>query len=1544
MTSKIVPSAISEDQKNSLLANLRLINSPVKLQTIQLEDNNNTIPFQNGTTIGQKRGRGSSSVSNKALKAHKFESTSSSTNSRINANIARNRQLGQNQNSTQTEATEIFNSVASENKIPELSESIRKFNFVPPPSAPVFYPTEEEWYHQSPFDFIAKCQAEASYEFGMCKIVPPKSFKPPCPLDMGKFKFRPRIQHLSELGAIGRSRTSFINKLAQFWDLQGINIQLPEVENQILDLFMLDSIVTQLGYYQNVCENKLWGHIATELGLKQSSAQQCKNHYQKLLLPMHVFRAHFGNLNFSEDYDVLESLFNKTTYGIKYTKEEILNGQNYDPNNQKRKRRRLLTSDAFPDIKDMSESARKELKKLQSNGAGPRMAAIENNMEIDQGNLGSCIDGTTDANTNGTTNNSLPEVIGSTNGTTIPVPVTPIIQDDTLSKPDLPEIKRDYTKVCRVCKLILIKGQNDIISCTLCGLKLHKKCILPKPPDMPKKDRWRCLICTIKKLQNNDQKFRDKHKSGGLQNEVLHEEDKGKTKTNVPKTRQSKNQKAREQANQAAAASGKMFATTRPRKVMTTTARKSKRIKNLDGEEHIEEMEVETKTEIKAEVRSSSPTTDTTNQDSSDENIDYEAKMPSASSFGMGNMKNAFNGENQPYGFGQSERTYTIPQYLIQAVKFKNDYFKKINPEYDVKAVLPKKDGTFQELNLSAKKANETCNLIYKERSTKGINIETNIPISIVEHEYWRRVDQVQCHYESDISVEYGADIEVLRFGSGFPHDIFNQTHMNKNEIKDYQKYADNGWNLCNLTYDDKSLFKRLDGHISGIKVPWSYVGMCYSAFAWHTEDHWNSAINYNHFGEAKIWYCVPGRHATKLESCMKKYHPDVDSSELVHHVTTTLNPHVLRHEGVNCSRLEQHPGEYIIQFPRCYHTGFNSGFNFCEAVNFSTACWAKMGRQSLSNYRRVKRFNIFPHDELICRTAVDYTKLSLDMADFISEDLKQARDFERRMRRRIQTSYGITRTRKEFFEEIEYDDRQCVKCQMLLFLSAIQYDPIREDDSTIVLDPNKPKPMYCLHHADIARGNGDNFVLIYRYSLTDIDGIIERLEKHMGKYKNWIEVVSPSYDEFRAKQKLDQMLKIPERQSILNTWQIGINDVEKFGFPKTLKYWQIKFTFMEIDKCDDAIDKILEEEVKVTCEEVKLMIRVLARYPIFFDELEEEVTKITDDVASFIKVCLTLKKGFNQKYLGIYQIPGLDAKLPSELIDPPNQHTFTNNWPTPTTKNLLKFQNSFKSKQPLLDHSTFIEENKIINNVIETNLWHEKLEELISGKKDLEEAIKLLAECPNHNSCITPRRTLQKLIEKAKDFDSKCSIVFNLHPAPSIEFLDSLENEAAENIELNNQNSLSGLKTITDTINEIDNFRDKIREFILPDTALDGFRVQKPTYDFVKFMQKEGKLLHVRDLNKEIEILNERIVSADEWIYQCQSLFIPSSRVTSHLLEPYTLNDVIIPCYAFIHSKAKELSVDDQARWVKYPRNVCAVIQALKGVKVLGFLWVFLD
>jgi len=204
------------------------------------------------------------------------------------------------------------------------------------------------------------------------------------------------------------------------------------------------------------------------------------------------------------------------------------------------------------------------------------------------------------------------------------------------------------------------------------------------------------------------------------------------------------------------------------------------------------------------------------------------------------------------------------------------------------------------------------------------------VPTTTVEKEFWRLVNCL----DEDVIVEYGADIHALEHGSGFP------TEATRTRFPGYEDYIKCGWNLNNLPVLNTSVLRFIDAHISGMKVPWLYVGMCFSCFCWHTEDHWSYSISYNHWGEPKTWYGVPGSSALLFEECMQTAAGELfeHSPDLLHQMTTIINPNVLMAYGVPVVRTDQHAGEFVITFPRSYHAGFNQGYNCAEAVNYCPA------------------------------------------------------------------------------------------------------------------------------------------------------------------------------------------------------------------------------------------------------------------------------------------------------------------------------------------------------------------------------------------------------------------------------------------------------------------------------------------------------------------------------------------------------------------------------------------------------------------------------
>jgi hypothetical protein len=82
------------------------------------------------------------------------------------------------------------------------------------PEAPVFYPTVEEF--SDPFRYIASIRDKAEHA-GMLKIVPPSTWKCPCPIkDKGDFHFQTCVQPVDQLQRRHGPSAQFISALRRF--------------------------------------------------------------------------------------------------------------------------------------------------------------------------------------------------------------------------------------------------------------------------------------------------------------------------------------------------------------------------------------------------------------------------------------------------------------------------------------------------------------------------------------------------------------------------------------------------------------------------------------------------------------------------------------------------------------------------------------------------------------------------------------------------------------------------------------------------------------------------------------------------------------------------------------------------------------------------------------------------------------------------------------------------------------------------------------------------------------------------------------------------------------------------------------------------------------------------------------------------------------------------------------------------------------------------------------------------------------------------------
>ncbi|KAK2427681.1 lysine-specific demethylase [Trifolium repens] len=250
------------------------------------------------------------------------------------------------------------------------------------------------------------------------------------------------------------------------------------------------------------------------------------------------------------------------------------------------------------------------------------------------------------------------------------------------------------------------------------------------------------------------------------------------------------------------------------------------------------------------------------------------------------------------------------------------------------------------------------------------------LPATYLEKEFWH---EIGCGKMD--TVEYACDVD----GSAFSSSPTDQLGNSK-------------WNLKKLSRLPKSTLRLLETSIPGVTEPMLYIGMLFSMFAWHVEDHYLYSINYQHCGASKTWYGIPGHAALEFERVVREhvYSTDILSSDgedgafdVLLGKTTLFPPNILLEHKVPVYKAVQKPGEFVITFPRAYHAGFSHGFNCGEAVNFALGDWFPLGAIASRRYALLNRVPLLPHEELLCKEAMHiHTSMELEDSGFPSSDL----------------------------------------------------------------------------------------------------------------------------------------------------------------------------------------------------------------------------------------------------------------------------------------------------------------------------------------------------------------------------------------------------------------------------------------------------------------------------------------------------------------------------------------------------------------------------
>ncbi|PGG95583.1 hypothetical protein AJ79_09973 [Helicocarpus griseus UAMH5409] len=374
-----------------------------------------------------------------------------------------------------------------------------------------------------------------------------------------------------------------------------------------------------------------------------------------------------------------------------------------------------------------------------------------------------------------------------------------------------------------------------------------------------------------------------------------------------------------------------------------------------------------------------------------------------------------------------------------------------------------------------------------------------------IEREFWRLVESLT----ETVEVEYGADIHSTTHGSGFPT-------VERNPL---DPYSVDPWNLNVMPLHSESLFRHIKSDVSGMTVPWVYVGMCFSTFCWHNEDHYTYSANYQHFGATKTWYGIPGGDAEAFEDAMRQAVPELFETQpdLLFQLVTLLPPDQLKKAGVNVYALDQRAGQFVITFPQAYHAGFNHGFNFNEAVNFAPSDWEPLGQAGVERLQEFRRQPCFSHDEMLLTAAARDT--SIKTSKWLGPALQRMCDRELEQRAALLARHQELRQHNcninsgdedpdgcqlKFVVEdadLPEEDYQCSYCKVYSYLTQFKCQ-------------NKGKTL-CLVHAEsfdccgedvTQKLLGPNHTLRYRMSDDAIRSCVQKVEDRARIPEAWAE------------------------------------------------------------------------------------------------------------------------------------------------------------------------------------------------------------------------------------------------------------------------------------------------------------------------------------------------------------------------------------------------------------------------------------------------------
>ncbi|XP_072531943.1 protein Jumonji isoform X2 [Salminus brasiliensis] len=350
---------------------------------------------------------------------------------------------------------------------------------------------------------------------------------------------------------------------------------------------------------------------------------------------------------------------------------------------------------------------------------------------------------------------------------------------------------------------------------------------------------------------------------------------------------------------------------------------------------------------------------------------------------------------------------------------------------------------------------------------------------SDVEQEYWRIVDQRDCH----VAVHYGK-VDTSTHGSGFP--------VGKSE-----PFSKHGWNLTVLPHNSGSILRHL-GAVSGVTVPWLNIGMVFSTSCWSRDQNRLPYIDYLHTGADCIWYSVPAEEKTKLDNVVHTLlqangTPGLEMLEK----NIMISPEVLSREGIKVHRTVQQSGQFVVVFPGTFVSKVCCGYSVSETVHFATPQWMNVGYEAAKDLKCRRIAKPFSMEKLLYQIATAESKReNALLLSTISSLLKDLRNIEMRQRQELyeagllssarygthdsNQATGEGRKKPRKWLAIESSERRCQTCQHLCYLSMV----VQENENVVFC-------LECALHYVERQKSCRGLKMMYRYDEEQINSLV---------------------------------------------------------------------------------------------------------------------------------------------------------------------------------------------------------------------------------------------------------------------------------------------------------------------------------------------------------------------------------------------------------------------------------------------------------------------